>query len=498
MTQPSDDAGAPAAPRAARGGLSSGRRRALLLTAAVLGAVALPAGALYAGAAVGASRLAPAATPAPSGSSTPAPSPTAVAEPPRTPPTLDVEPSRLRTCSIAALAGAEVLGSFSAAVVDAATGELLFDRRAGDPVRTGSVMKNLTAAAALAVLGPDYQLVTRTVTGETPGSIVLVGGGDATLSRTAPGQESVYPGAPKLADLAAQTIAAYRAANGADAVITEVVLDAGYWSTDDRWHPSWDRGEQTQGWLSEVVALQVDGDRDDPRAVQSPRSTDPVGRAGRWFAEALAAAGNPGVSIRQGSATGEAIPLAEVRSQPVRTLIGQMVPTSDNTLAEMLARVVSLQQGLGGSAASIDDAYAQALDGYGLPVDQLTVIDGSGLSDLNAVPPVYAAQLAVKIDAGEGALGIVRDAWPIAGQTGTLANRFTGDNAVARGAVRAKTGLLADGHMLSGSIRAEDGTVLTFFFAATAPSLGANNTTRVQLDTLATAVLRCGGNLSTL
>lgn len=469
-----------------------------MITAAILGAVALPAGALYAGAAVGARELAPASAPAPTGSSTPTPTPTPVVDPPRTAPTVEVEPSRLRTCSIQNLASDPVLGSFSAAVVNASTGELLFDRGADEPVRTGSVMKTLTAAAALAVLGPDYQLVTRTVTGETPGSVVLVGGGDATLSRTAPGQESVYPGAPKLADLAAQTIAAYRAANGEDAVITELVLDAGYWNLDDRWHPSWDRGEQTQGWLSEVVALQVDGDRNDPRAVQSSRSTDPVGRAGQWFAEALAAAGNPGVSIRQGSATGGAAPLAEVRSQPVRTLIGQMVPFSDNTLAEMLARVISLQQGLGGSAASIDDAYAQALADYGIPVDRLTIIDGSGLSDLNAVPPAYAAQLAVKVDAGEGALGIVRDAWPIAGQTGTLTNRYTGDNAAARGAVRAKTGLLADGHMLSGSIRAEDGTTLAFFFSATAPGLGASNSTRVQLDTLATAVLRCGDNLSTL
>ena len=469
----------------------------LLITAAALAAIALPTGALYAGAAVGARDLAPAAAPEASGRISPSPNPSVVVDPPRTPSTLDAEPARLRTCSVADITGAAVLGSFSGAVLNATTGELLLDRRASEPVRTGSVMKTLTAAAALAVLGPDYQLVTRTVEGKTPGSVVLVGGGDATLSRLASGQESVYPGAPKLADLAAQTIAAYRAANGPAAVITELVLDTDYWNIDDRWHPSWDRGEQTEGWLSEVVALQVDGDRDDPRSELSPRSTDPAGRAGQWFAEALAAAGNPGVSIRTGNSPDGAALLAETRSQPVRTLIGQMLPASDNTLAEMLARVISLQLGLGGSAASLDDAYAQALDEYELPVDQLTIIDGSGLSDLNGVPPIYVAQLGVAIDAGDKQLATVRDSLPISGQTGTLANRFTGDNAAARGAVKAKTGLLADGHMLSGSIRAEDGTVLTFFFAAIAPGLGGNNSTRTQLDTLATAVFRCGDNLST-
>ncbi len=86
---------------------------------------------------------------------------------------------------------------------------MLFDRSGDTPARTASVLKLLTAAAALATMGPDFQITTSVVQGSTPGSIVLIGRGDATLSALPPGAESVYRGAPKLADLAAATLAAY-------------------------------------------------------------------------------------------------------------------------------------------------------------------------------------------------------------------------------------------------------------------------------------------------
>ncbi len=53
--------------------------------------------------------------------------------------------------------------------------------------------------------------------------------------------------------------------------------------------------------------------------------------------------------------------LAEVKSQPLRVLIKQMLLNSDNTLAEMLARIVSKESDLGGSAASLQQAIPSAL-----------------------------------------------------------------------------------------------------------------------------------------
>ena len=76
---------------------------------------------------------------------------------------------------------------------------------AGDPVASR------VRASALAVLGPDTRIATTVVAGDAPGSVVLVGGGDLTLSRLPSGQESVYAGAAHLDHLAAQVEAAWDA-----------------------------------------------------------------------------------------------------------------------------------------------------------------------------------------------------------------------------------------------------------------------------------------------
>lgn len=459
-------------------------------TATLLGALSvlfllLGTGAVFAGVTVGSSTVAePTATPTP--------------EAPRPLPDVELAASTLRTCSIASDISGHGFGKLYATVVDVDTGEVLYDRRGDSAARTASVLKVLTAAAALQVLGPDYRIATTVVEGSAVGTIVLVGRGDATLSATPVGSESVYRGAPKLADLAAQTLANFSASHPGEQ-ITSLVLDASYWSVGDKWDSSWARSEQTTGYHSEVTALQVDGDRADPTRATSPRSTDPIGRAGSLFLQALRAADVDGViaddvAITTGTAVGGTAQLAKVESQPVRTLVAYMLQVSDNTLAEMLARITSKQSALDGSAASLQQAIPSALADYGAPQAGLTIRDGSGLSHLNGVPTEFMAQFMVHVAKGEQQLGIIRDALPVAGQSGTLSGRFTGDNAAARGAVIAKTGWITTAYTLAGVISASDGTRLAFAFYAVKD--GISTSARDGLDTVATAVWRCGGNLA--
>jgi serine-type D-Ala-D-Ala carboxypeptidase/endopeptidase (penicillin-binding protein 4) len=326
---------------------------------------------------------------------------------------------------------------------------------------------------------------------------VLVGRGDPTLSA---GGATVYSGAPQLSDLAAKALATY-AAKHPGVPITEVVLDAGYWSPADKWDSTWKRSEQTIGYHSEVTALMVDGDRANPAAGTSPRSTDPIKRAGNAFVNALKNADSyglvsSGVSMSSGTALGSAAVLGEVKSQPVATLIKQMLPNSDNTLAEMLARVVSVKSGFDGSAASLQQAIPSALsvEGFDVDPDGLKIRDGSGLSHENGVPPTTMAKFMVKVFAGKKNLSVVRDALPVAGQSGTLAGRFTGDAADARGKVRAKTGWIDTAYALSGQIDSRDGTKLTFAFFAVGNNIRDN--AKAAIDSLTAGVFRCGDNLS--
>jgi len=396
----------------------------------------------------------------------------------------------LRTCSVAALAADPRLGNFQAQVVNASTGEVLFDRGGDTSSRTASVLKVLTSAAALEVLGPDYRATTTVVAGSTPGSVVLVGGGDLTLTRLPTGTESVYPGAAHVDELARRTIAAWQA-NPENPPITSLVLDASFFGGPG-WEPSWDQLERKAGSMPEVTALQVDGDRDDPSRHSSSRSADPVGRAGAAFAAALGS----DVSVSVGAAPAGAEQLAAVESQPVSVLIGQSLIVSDNTLAEMLARLVAVESGVGNTFGALQQSVVTALAAYGVDTTGIVIRDGSGLSDKNAVPPSYLTQLFVKINDREGDLGVIFDGLPIAGgPTGSLSysDRFTGENAIADGAVFAKTGWIDTGYTLSGIIRAADGTPLTFAVYA----LGdVRDNAKQALDTITAGFFRCGDDLS--
>lgn len=179
--------------------------------------------------------------------------------------------SNARTCSVKDLAADPLLGSLQAVVMNNSTDEILFDRGGSTPGATASTMKVITAAAALVTLGPNYRVDTRVYSDPAnPGVIYLVGGGDVTLSRLAPGQQSVYKDAAKLSSLASQVNSKLAGTN-----ITQIVLDSSMFGGPS-WESSWERSELTQGYMSEVTALQVDGDRDNARQETSKRSTTPV------------------------------------------------------------------------------------------------------------------------------------------------------------------------------------------------------------------------------
>lgn len=464
------------------------RRHPLAWLLGTLGVVfvLLGTGAVFAGVAVAS---APVAVPAAAPSSAP----------PRPTPSASSTASRLRTCSIAGPASDARLKTLTGSVVRADSGEVLWDHGGSIPASTASTLKLLVASAAVAVLTPDYRIATDVVDGSTEGTVVLVGHGDATLSALPAGRQSVYAGAPKLSELAAQVVTNY-AAKHPGVPITQVVLDAGYWNPADNWDPSVKRSEQTQGYQSETTALQVDGDRADPTKETSPRSTDPIGRAGAAFVAALQGE-DPGgvvagsVSTSTGSAVPGAAGLGEVESQPVRTLITQMLLPSDNTLGEMLARIISKASGLDGSSGSLQQAIPGALTGaFQIPSAGLKIVDGSGESANNQVPPDTMTSLLRQIQAGTNNLDVVRAGLSIAGRTGSLASRFTGPNAIARGQVAAKTGWIDTEYSLAGTVTSADGTVLEFAFYAI--GAGIKDNAKAALDTLTTAVFSCGDNLS--
>jgi D-alanyl-D-alanine carboxypeptidase/D-alanyl-D-alanine-endopeptidase (penicillin-binding protein 4) len=464
---------------ATTGGTPLTRRHFVLIaTAVVLAFVLLATGAVFAGIAAGSPKQVSGGNPGPSKT-------TAT----RATPTDRLAAEGIPTCSISKLAAAANLLKASGSVMSATTGKSVYSLSDTTAVPPGSGLKVLTAAAAIAKLGPDYRITTQVVDEpQQPGAIVLVGQGDPTLSAADGG--SVYVGAPSIADLATAALAKYNELHP-DVPLNKVILDASYWDPADNWDPSWPLTERTQGYQSEVTALQVDGDRQNPKLQTSPRGTDPVMTAGKAFVAAL---GLDDVELVTGHAENGAPQLASVQSQPVSTLVKEMLLNSDNTLGEMLARIVSVKESLGGSSSSLQKAITTALGSYGVDTAGVTIIDGSGESPNDSIPPLFMAKFMAAVSQGKNGLQSVAAGMPLAGKTGSLVSRFTGPNAVAAGKIYAKPGWIAGAYTLSGYLTAKDGTSLAFSFAGVGP--GITSAAQTSLDTLATGVYNCGKNLS--
>lgn len=379
----------------------------------------------------------------------------------------------------------------SMSVVDPATGAVLYESFGARPQPPASTLKVLTATTVLRLLGPETRLSTRVVL-SGPGRIVLVGGGDPSLTRRPAGASYAPPGqrfaVASLDALAARTAAALIATQ---ATTVSLGFDDSLFA-GPRTAPGWPASYVPSGVVSPVDALSADGGAVSAGAVT--RSADPGLAAATYFARALAADGVrvTGAVVRT-TAPSTAKPVAAVWSPTIADLVEQMLTVSDNDTAETLAHLSGARQSGGpGTFANGASASLATLTELGLPTTGVTIRDGSGLSLQDEVPAsTLAALIAAIAVPGQRTLGIwpALTGMPVAGATGTLADRFGGNAAAGRGVVRAKTGTLTGVSTLAGTVRTAQGQVLAF--AVMADRVVAKGAAEHQLDRIA-AVLAVG------
>jgi D-alanyl-D-alanine carboxypeptidase/D-alanyl-D-alanine-endopeptidase (penicillin-binding protein 4) len=402
------------------------------------------------------------------------------------------------SAQLSGLLGSHALGSqVGAMVTDLGTGQVLYASNSGVPLAPASTAKLATSIAALHVLGPGARFTTRVVTGTTPSTIVLVGGGDPTLAVSRP-PASDYPRPATLAALAAATAKALRG-RGRDTV--RLGFDTSRF-TGPPLAPGWPASYVTSGNVTAITSLEVDQgrlaasgvpqDADDPGNFL-PRSPDPAAAAAAAFATLLRQHGIDvlGPPAPERARPGSAV-LAQVSSPPLAQIVQWMLTESNNVIAENLARQVAIATGrpasFGGAAAAV-----MAADGR-LGVTGIDLVDGSGLSPRDRITPAALVQL-ISAAAGRGGLRAALTGLPVAGFSGTLASGqgpFGGAGPAALGLVRAKTGNLTTVAALAGVAYARDGQLLAF--AVMAAHLPKNGLQAAGSDLLgfATALAGCG------
>ena len=349
-----------------------------------------------------------------------------------------------------------------------------------------STTKVITSAAALYALGAD-QVFETTVVPDGRRRVVLVGGGDPLLAST-PDDETAYPPHADAVTLAERTARALRK-KGIRSV--RLGYDEGLFTGPDE-NPTWEPDYIPDGVVSPISALWVDEGRP---ASGFGRVADPAAAAAETFAAALGKAGirvegAPEVTSAPGSQ-----PLASVASAPLGEIVERILTVSDNEAAEVLLRHVGLSSEGDGSFEGGRRGVRRILESQGIDLRSSVLYDGSGLSRDNRLDPrVLIDVLRLAMDPGHPDLAAVLTGLPVAGFTGSLADRMDMGPPEGRGRVRAKTGTLTGVTSLAGIAADVDGNAMVFVLMADRVRKNRDYFARVAMDNAAASLgaCRCG------
>ena len=325
-------------------------------------------------------------------------------------------------------------------VGDPQTGATLFSSGGSKPRLLASNMKMFTTATALFQLGPDFQFETALVAvgaftgGVVEGDLVLVGGGDPSLTRQGIGR----------------LVAEARAA-GLDRVTGRLLYDQ---SIFDRRHAIPQAGIGG-GRFSELGRLSG-------LSFESGRPRDPARSAALTAIELLR---KRGVSVSKktirtnvSEKPGTSVEVADVTSSPLAQIARSTNVFSINFYAEMLVKSIGAQaNGIGSTAGGMAEIQEFAAAAGGT----LRGENGSGLSRIDrASPRSVVALLDHMLDSEPN----VREAWlaslAVAGRSGTLASRMRGT--AAQDNCFGKTGTITGVSALSGYCDVGDGRLIAF------------------------------------
>ena len=317
--------------------------------------------------------------------------------------------------NVAALSG----HTFGGAAIDLQTGELVYGSRQTAPMIPASNTKIVTTAAAIALLGEDYRLLTRVFSPAAPdangrvASLSIHSGHDFSWSRW------FYANPREPLDVLADRLYA--------------------------------RGlRRVDGAINVWGAYCYEG--------QHLGSYDPAthrNTASARFREALTARGITvvgGTNLNASMNVPTGVELARFESQPLHVLLWPINRISHNEMADILLRHIGYAKGTESSYAAGARVVLDWLAANGIDTTGMAMNDGSGLATSNRFTALQLAQLyrlmstlpsgaawktSLSIGGGQGP-GASNDAGTIVVTTntapymGTLANRMTGADIAGR------------------------------------------------------------------
>ena len=306
------------------------------------------------------------------------------------------------------LSNSKFLADPSMILVDAKTGEVVFERNSTQARKPASVIKLLSATSVLSYIDGQRVFNTNVYKGVDPGTIVINGEYDPWISMIQ--SQAVKMGRTSLPRLGFNTINRYN--------------------------------EITQGNAKRLKILYTGLFPQDLANFQAFLKK----RGIRTTVERITA---------EEALMQSAQPLVLSSSPTLETMVKWTLLWSDNVLAERLARLAAVTSGEKFSTQGVADTFHTVLTNFGIDPDKMEVADGSGLSKQNRVTAKAIADLLMKIR-NDPKYVSVYEGLPIGGVSGTLQKRFLTTAPQAVGLVRGKTGTLSGTVSLAGYVDAED------------------------------------------
>ena len=323
-------------------------------------------------------------------------------------------------------------------VIDPATGQTIYQRGANILRAPASVLKLISTTTALKTFGPDKRFTTTISETSDPATFILTGEADPWL-----------------------TASAYEAKKYHRAYLPTLinkVLEL---------HP-------------DLKAITLD--------YTNVYSTD-LALLQKFFKGRVEI-----TTVRVGSsAAATAAPekiIESVTSPSLKEIIAFTLLYSDNILANRLAYLSAKRLGFANDISGLKSAFEKTLTELNVSSHGLYVEDGNGLSHATRVSALTIASLLVEIKRNPDLVDIYKGL-PLAGETGTLKNRFIKDAPKAVGLVRAKTGWIDNTVSLAGFVNVGDKQyVFTFIANQIINRESARSAARVTMDKMLATIAR--------
>jgi D-alanyl-D-alanine carboxypeptidase/D-alanyl-D-alanine-endopeptidase (penicillin-binding protein 4) len=368
------------------------------------------------------------------------------------------------------------------AVRNIVTGKLICSLNPKKKRSLASNMKIFTTVTALGRLGPSFRMQTRVFVsgrvndrGVLKGDLYLRGGGDPSLGTTS-FLRAFSGGAGSQINRLARMV---RKA-GIKRVTGRVYGDA---TVFDRLRGVADSGYSTSPWIGPLSGLSINaGYRNESFA---SFSSNPARLAAKTLALRLRANGvriRTAVALRKVPGSSNR-PVARLRSPRMAWMAGVTNLNSNNFFAEMLLKYLGAAfRGQGTTAAGASVAQRYANRSFGARVHP---VDGSGLTISNRSSAFDLVKLLSQARTRSFGKAFY-ESLPVAGRSGTLADRMRGS--AAEGRCRAKTGTLTGVSALSGYCFSRSGR--RYAFSILMNGVYSTDSARAAQDRIAAIIAR--------